>query len=445
VAVTVVEIPEGSAKWYVRILWQVSMDKRFRKTKLIGSGDDGRAAAAYKAKLLNEAWKKFGTEAIKLIEDHPTPPAVSEEIRKVPTVAEYSPKFLQRMKAAGLKKTSYACYESNLRIHIEPVLGGIQLDKLNYTAVADFLSAKAGSTYSTARFRIPLSEEEEAKRPKGKLYNYSRDSIRIMAATLRAMMSEAVKDQYINVNPVAGVSRFYRKRKKDRIVTRSDVFQTIEDLHKVEDQILAHYPEYYEFTLCMSREGMRIGEVRALEIDDVNSRRNTFNINKNIPSGISGAEVEDSAKTDASEREEEFWSRECSDAISAMLKRRKADYFRKGEPMPRLLFISRFGRRIDYSDYLRAFKKAQKLAGMEKILSPHALRHTWASQNIAAGEDLASVSRHMGHANVGVTLTIYTHFLPKAKRFTEGVMDRKMSNGCQMEPIFNEKEFQRKP
>jgi integrase len=187
---------------------------------------------------------------------------------------------------------------------------------------------------------------------------------------------------------------------------------------------------------------MRIGEVVPLRIDDIHFGRRTFNIDKNVPSGT--GELEDSAKTDSGAREEEFWSPECFEAISAMLKRRRAECFRKGEPMPKLLFVNKSGHQIDYSRYIKAFKKAQKLAGMKKILSPHSLRHTWASQNIAAGEDLASVSRHLGHANVGVTLTIYTHFVPKAKRFVGGVMDRaSTANELQMEPKNSGKEFQR--
>ncbi len=70
-------------------------------------------------------------------------------------------------------------------------------------------------------------------------------------------------------------------------------------------------------------------------------------------------------------------------------------------------------------------------------------RHTWASQMIAAGEDLASVLKHLGHVNVGVTLTIYTHFLPKAKRFTESILDRRGANIGQMDEEIFGKEFQR--
>jgi integrase len=441
-AVKVVEIPVNSGKWYVRVAWAIKgQPNLFRKTKLVSEGESGMKEAEKKAAILNEAWKKMGAEAVRLVEDSPAipyapiapPPLPAEPAKIVPTVNEYGPFFLKRVQAVELKNSTYKCYESNLRNHIYPGIGEMTLDKVDYTAIADLLSNVASSTYSTARFR---NKNKKKKLPKAKLHKHGRDSIRLICATLRSMMAEAVKDKYIGFNPVVGLSKFYRKKKKDQIVTRADIFETLADLHKVEDQILIHYPQYYEFTLCMSREGMRIGEVIPMGVSDVNFERRTFNIDKNLPSGT--GKLENSAKTDSSEREEEFWSPQCLDAIGAMLKRRRAEHFQKGRRPPKLLFLSKEGYRINYSNYSKAFKKAQKLAGMMKILSPHSLRHTWASQNIAAGEDIASVSRHLGHANSGVTLTIYTHFIPKAKRYGNGVMDKALgANELQMEPIIS--------
>ena len=135
--------------------------------------------------------------------------------------------------------------------------------------------------------------------------HYSRDSIRIMVMTLRALMGEATKDQIVAVNPVTGLSRFYRKRRKDRQVRRSDVF-TAEELHTIEDRLLERYPEYFEFSLAMSREGMRIGEAMALTVHDIDWHRGVILINKNVPAGI--GRFEDSTKTEPSDREIEFWS-----------------------------------------------------------------------------------------------------------------------------------------
>jgi integrase len=417
-----VEIPEGSGRWYVRIRWQIAADKRFRKTKLVGAGEKGKDAAFYKAHVLNEAWTKFGAEAIKLIgPEMPGAPEKPEEL-EAPTVNEYGPKFLQRMRSAGLKRSTCTCYETNLRVHIYPALGQLSIDELNYRAIADFLASKADATYSTARFRAKEKNGKKKKLPPGRQHRYSRDTIRIMAMTLRAMMAEAVKDGIVPVNPVTGLSRFYRKKKSDRIVKRSDVFQTIEELHRCEDKMAERFPEYYEFTLCMSREGMRIGEVTALTVDDIDLNSGTFNINKNVPSGT--GELEDSAKTDSGEREDEFWSPECLEAIRAMLKRRRIEYFQRGEEVPENLFVEKSGRRIEYSRFAKAWKKAQRLAEIGRFRTPHALRHGWASQMIAAGEDIASVSKHLGHANVGITLSIYVHFLPKKKRLPGNILDR---------------------
>ncbi len=69
--VIVTQIPAGSGKWYVRIKWPVAKGQVFfRKTKLVGSGEKGKEAAEYKARVLDEAWMKFGPEAVKLIEEH---------------------------------------------------------------------------------------------------------------------------------------------------------------------------------------------------------------------------------------------------------------------------------------------------------------------------------------------------------------------------------------
>ncbi len=53
---------------------------------------------------------------------------------------------------------------------------------------------------------------------------------------MRALMSEAVRGQIVQMNPVVGLSRFYRKKRKDREVQRAGVY-TAEELHRIEDQL----------------------------------------------------------------------------------------------------------------------------------------------------------------------------------------------------------------
>ncbi|HEY6643779.1 tyrosine-type recombinase/integrase [Povalibacter sp.] len=45
----------------------------------------------------------------------------------------------------------------------------------------------------------------------------------------------------------------------------------------------------------------------------------------------------------------------------------------------------------------------------------HDLRHSFASNLLAAGVDIVTVSKALGHANVQITLTIYAHAVPKPR------------------------------
>jgi hypothetical protein len=46
----------------------------------------------------------------------------------------------------------------------------------------------------------------------------------------------------------------------------------------------------------------------------------------------------------------------------------------------------------------------------------HDLRHSFASKLLAAGVNVVTVSRFMGHASPQITLTIYSHVIPKERR-----------------------------
>jgi len=55
------------------------------------------------------------------------------------------------------------------------------------------------------------------------------------------------------------------------------------------------------------------------------------------------------------------------------------------------------------------WKRAMKHAGLKVTL--HSLRHTHASTLIAAGLDVLSISRRLGHGTSAITLNVYSHLL----------------------------------
>lgn len=60
------------------------------------------------------------------------------------------------------------------------------------------------------------------------------------------------------------------------------------------------------------------------------------------------------------------------------------------------------------------FKASTKKAGLPKIRI-HDLRHSFATNAIAAGCNIVAVSKYLGHSNINTTLTVYAHLLQKTE------------------------------
>lgn len=82
---------------------------------------------------------------------------------------------------------------------------------------------------------------------------------------------------------------------------------------------------------------------------------------------------------------------------------------------PPLLFLSRTGGAIRRETLFRIVRAAGAAAGLSQPISPHVLRHSFATHLVEGGADLRSVQEMLGHASLGTT-QIYTHVEGKRLR-----------------------------
>jgi integrase/recombinase XerD len=73
-----------------------------------------------------------------------------------------------------------------------------------------------------------------------------------------------------------------------------------------------------------------------------------------------------------------------------------------------IVFLNRWGRKLTREMVFTIIKKYAALAGIKKNISPHTLRHSFATHLIEGGADLRAVQEMLGHESIQTT-EIYTH------------------------------------
>lgn len=139
--------------------------------------------------------------------------------------------------------------------------------------------------------------------------------------------------------------------------------------------------------------GLRVSELVGLNRDHIDLRRREFTVRgkgqKDRPVFVSEA---------AAERLEQYLARRQDNASPLFVR------FSGSQP------VNTKGdhRRLTARSIQRAVSRYARLAGITKPVSPHSLRHSFATDLLMNGADLRSVQALLGHSNVSTT-QIYTH------------------------------------
>ena len=203
-----------------------------------------------------------------------------------------------------------------------------------------------------------------------------------------------VKNVSDATNPPAPVKREMLVWDKE---SRTKFFQAIQN-HK--------YSDLLRFTMAT---GLRRGEVCGLKWGYVDFIEHQIHVYKKIIR-ISGLGlVESEPKTEKSKR-----TITMSPLLEDLLRKVQGtqigqrDYLEDGWVNSGYVFSQPNGTAIDPDLITKAFKKMVKEVGMPH-LTPHGLRHQYATAAREEGIEMDIISKNMGHASVAITADIYAH------------------------------------
>ena len=208
-------------------------------------------------------------------------------------------------------------------------------------------------------------------------------SISRLLSALRTFFKFLIRDEKLDENPFSGVSitRFVKK-----------IPQVLEE-HEVEALLLQ--PDTEKLSGLRDRAilevlyatGMRVGELVNLKISDVDVWSSTIRVFGK------GKKQRFCYLTDS-----------AIEYIERYLDARKG----KSE----FLFLNKAGKPISCVSVRKMLKKYINQAAIKKKISPHTIRHSFASILLSRGCDLKSIQELLGHKDISST-QIYTHISPQ--------------------------------
>ncbi len=219
--------------------------------------------------------------------------------------------------------------------------------------------------------------------------NYKNASILRKHASLRSLFKYLHSTGKLSVNPCDGLSSPRKEGKIPSFLTLHEFENLIREICRIKNPVSAARNSAWLELIYSS--GIRVAEAASMNIEDIDFWNGTIRVigkgNKErvIPVG----------KT-------------CLASIRAYLKKRGISVGERSLEARPLFVNLNYGNRLSTRAMHMIIEAAARKAGISRKVSPHVIRHTFATHMLDAGCDMRSIQELLGHKNLATT-QIYAH------------------------------------
>jgi integrase len=302
-------------------------------------------------------------------------------------VDEFLRYWLEEVARPSVRRTTYAKYETFIRLYLAPGFAKKRLEKLTTADVRAFLNAQRDDGVSAHKMQA-------------------------MHAILRTALQNAMREDLVARNVAALVRipqagpREFRPWSVDEAITFLDTAR--------------RHPLYAAFVLVIAL-GLRRGEVLGIAWEDVDLENGTVRVRQQLQRIAGELQLTD-VKTRRSGRMVPLPDL-CIRALRKRKAEQAADRLAAGERWREtgLVFTTRHGTPVEPRNLARIFDLQCEHSGVRRIRL-HDTRHTCASLLAAAGTHPRTIMAILGHSQIGVTMNVYTHVATEDQRAAVGLL-----------------------
>lgn len=278
---------------------------------------------------------------------------------------ENNTKFIDYYKswlvASGKNKLSERrqyCYDQALRLLLEHFGENVLIKNISRNEYQNFIT-----TYSTGR---------------------TTETVRKVHLCISACMKDAVYDGYLKKDPTYKVNYKGTKSPKKENVK----FLTMLEYENLKTHFKQKHDKSTIILYLLLITGARFSEINRMKYEDLYYKPGLIHI--------------PGTKTENADREIELSSNDIKFIKQSI------------EKHPRRIDGKIFD--LSHNAVSKTFNKAKREFNINSEVTPYALRHTHASYLISKGISIEYISKRLGHANISITLDIYTHLLDEHKK-----------------------------